>query len=388
NLEIPDQTDHPLVPEPLPIDPRAFLHQKTKLPDLEYPMGVVREDHSRVGVTLGVNLLQKGASYSATTISISVVSVIFILAVVALLLYLFVLRKKLRKVQKSQSDSQFCLRVEDVTHLDIDDSAKLYVNTTDLQKLVSSVRIKNKKLPPPIPFNNDFPDVVQVGRPPVPLPTENTMKSSSTPFDEDSTLKSTSPGIDGLRNYTFSRSDSADNIYANVSSPEFSNSHITVARPAPPPPTQGSSKLIIKSNENTLGVTDEDKLSKQILKPPPPVLPKPTVNPSQIQTLKEEIKPKNEKPFVISKPKISPPNPPSKPKPSTGPLKPLLPRLKLNLIPKVNSQESEFSTPDTAVSYISDTAEADKVQPELLSVKDKRAFLEGVLAGETLRKSS
>ncbi|RXG71689.1 hypothetical protein Avbf_05268 [Armadillidium vulgare] len=338
----PPRDPGPNRPPPRPrtttIDHGAFFHQKTKLPDLQYPMGVVREDHS--------------------------------------------------PVQKSQSDSQFCLRVEDVTHLDIDDSAKLYVNTTDLQKLVSSVRIKNKKLPPPVPFNNDFPDVVQVGRPPVPLPTENAMKSSPTFFDEDSTLKSTSPGIDdGVRNYTYRQSDSADNIYANVSSPECSN-YITVARPAPPPPTQGSSKLIIKSNENSLGVTDEDKLSKQILKPPPPVLPKPTVNPSQIQTLEDEIKPKKEKPFVISKPKISPPNPPSNPKPSAGPIKPLLPRLKMNLIPKVNSQESEFSTPDTAVSYISDTAEVDKVQPELLSVKDKRAFLEGVLAGETLRKSS
>ena len=83
-----------------------------------------------------------------------------------MLIYLITLRRKLKTVKfrksiiiinrkshaiiftlqanKNRSDSQFCLRVEDVAHLELNGTENMYMNTTDLQKLVTTLRQDNQ----------------------------------------------------------------------------------------------------------------------------------------------------------------------------------------------------------------------------------------------------
>lgn len=79
-----------------------------------------------------------------------------VLGVLLLLLvvYMLVLRRKLSKAKNNGRASSYQLRVADVAHLShLDETSNTYVNTTDLQKLVASVRAKDKssegRLPTP-----------------------------------------------------------------------------------------------------------------------------------------------------------------------------------------------------------------------------------------------
>ncbi|ROT65406.1 hypothetical protein C7M84_016639 [Penaeus vannamei] len=99
-----------------------------------------------------------------------------VLGVVLLLLvvYMFVLRRKLSKAKVARGDSEYRLRVEDVAHLThLDETSNTYVNTTDLQKLVSSADndafrgdVDVVTLRPPMPLPHPKPDILQGVLPP------------------------------------------------------------------------------------------------------------------------------------------------------------------------------------------------------------------------------
>ncbi|XP_037802447.1 LOW QUALITY PROTEIN: translation initiation factor IF-2-like [Penaeus monodon] len=112
-----------------------------------------------------------------------------LLGVVLLLLvvYMFVLRRKLNKAKLARGDSEYRLRVEDVAHLThLDETSNTYVNTTDLQKLVSSVRAKKKaeeKLPLPPRSQQQAPPLVR--KPTSPSVSARSSSSSAGQADND-----------------------------------------------------------------------------------------------------------------------------------------------------------------------------------------------------------
>nr|XP_027228312.1 uncharacterized protein LOC113820209 [Penaeus vannamei] len=112
-----------------------------------------------------------------------------VLGVVLLLLvvYMFVLRRKLSKAKVARGDSEYRLRVEDVAHLThLDETSNTYVNTTDLQKLVSSVRAKKKaeeKLPLPPRLQPQAPPLVR--QPTSPPASDRSSASSAAQADND-----------------------------------------------------------------------------------------------------------------------------------------------------------------------------------------------------------
>lgn len=285
-------------------------------------------------------------------------------------------------MKRQNNNSQYGLRVEDVTHLQIDDSAKLYVNTTDLQKLVSSVRIKDRNTPTPVSGsdseNGNYPDVVKVGRPPAPLPLPKTdrMYGSVPTFEPSSPPKN--------------EYEDEEHIYSNI---ESLNS-LNPMRPAPPPPSAHAKSLNDISRASPFAVrslsSKKTPNSKPLVpytqKPSPPALrdkPKSSGKSSREFSVPRDVQSSHP---TISKPNSVPPPPPTA-KPSlikAQQSRPVLPRLKLNLTPAVNRQDSEFSTPDTAISYLAGGETPSDLSPSFesraLSVKERRAMLEGVIA--------
>ncbi|CAL4059776.1 unnamed protein product [Meganyctiphanes norvegica] len=131
---------------------------------------------------------KSGLSNSAV-LALSIGGVLGVVLVL-LLVYMFVLRKKYNSVKTQKNDAEYQLRIEDAAHVinKMDETCNTYVNTTDLQKLVNTVRAKGKsqeRLPVPprllkpalsVPLssdniNNGFtPDEDVTVRPPKPAP--------------------------------------------------------------------------------------------------------------------------------------------------------------------------------------------------------------------------
>ncbi|KAF2356098.1 hypothetical protein FHG87_013146 [Trinorchestia longiramus] len=158
--------------------PRPFTAWPPRYPDTSPSTGHEEEERSLP------QPLQP--SYKNAAIYGSLGAVLLIL-LFGLLTYLLILRRKLKKVQSNRRLQDYSIRVEDVAHLSspIDDSSQLYVNTSDLHKLVSSVRA-NRKHPSPPPVC-DFGG----GRAKCPVPGEtiNNVTESSTPISTSDALK-------------------------------------------------------------------------------------------------------------------------------------------------------------------------------------------------------
>ena len=201
--------------------------------------------------------------------------------------------------QKNDEDD-YKIRVEDIAHLDNIDTGPTYMNTTDIQRLVSSVKSKKKSSPPTStdvlklnpPINNQVSVIHTTTHLPISHPGQNKKNNSS--------------------NQALPVIPSAGNI-----NNEFNNSDqmkTVVTRSAPPPPVpmlkQTMSSEEIKTNPT---INSSEKIrastmkSKSRISPPkeappcPPELPKPAVvlnGPKK----PARVDPKVNSPFVVLKP--------------------------------------------------------------------------------------
>ncbi|XP_047468468.1 proline-rich receptor-like protein kinase PERK8 [Penaeus chinensis] len=337
-----------------------------------------------------------------------------------------VLRRKLNKAKLARGDSEYRLRVEDVAHLThLDETSNTYVNTTDLQKLVSSVRAKKKaeeKLPLPPRLQQQAPPLVR--KPTSPSVSARSSASSAGQADNDAfrgdvdvvTLRPPMPlphpkpdilqGVLPPRTGAHGSEPVSEIIYSNVHPP---------SQPTPQSP-----------------VTKGARIEPPKIAPPPPPAKKPkreeavTVSPAVVSVGEPEEKDAPVSPTVIARPAPPPPvakptapagsspanttdrnaaqkpTPPVAPKPQkavssdaptptrTPPLKPTLPKaakpgvlskgrglppLKMALLHSDSrSSIDSCATPDTSVLML--TPDVDEERGSA-SISAKIAFLEG-----------
>ncbi|KAG7166210.1 extensin-like [Homarus americanus] len=342
---------------------------------------------------------------------------------ILLVVYMLVLRRKLSKAKDSGKASKYQLRVEDVSHItNLDETSNTYVNTTDLQKLVASVRAKGKSadrvpLPPktqqqtpkpcrPLPVdqgsgttprgghveNSGYKgsgDVVVV-RPPAPAPHKSPVSplvsvEASEPDVIYCNLDPTvppplpSPAPNTTTTVPPSRSTRVEapkiapppppaqlknRVALNQSGSNPPLSPTAIARPAPPPPTVG------KTRPQQAAV-----ITPSALHPPSaPHTKKPTPPPVALKPNKVvESAPAGPAPTI---PK---PTPPTLPKPGVLKKGKGLPPLKMALLPSLTRTSLDnASTPDTAIFELtpdSTPTADDGTGPG--SISAKIAFLEG-----------
>lgn len=291
-----------------------------------------------------------------------------------LVVYMLVLRRRLTKAKKSGRAAHYQLRVEDVAHLShLDETTNTYVNTTDLQKLVASVRAKGKSenrlpTPPrlqhqtPAPYrpaaatagNNDsfqgdavvvrapMPPPYTISAPPslpqapaAPQPMQEVMYSN---LEECAAPPRPAPRREAPK--TAPPPPPIQEPSSPVSQP---------ARPAPAPPK--SSSPPVANNTSTL---------QQTAKPAPPC---------------PSFKPSKASPAVQAKPGAKP-TPPTLPKPGKGKA---LPPLKMVLRGATEGTSSDScATPDTAIIHLSPEATpTGEGTPGTASISAKIALLEG-----------
>nr|XP_053657433.1 uncharacterized protein LOC128706540 [Cherax quadricarinatus] len=330
-----------------------------------------------------------------------------------------VLRRKLIKAKHSGKESKYQLRVEDVAHItNLDETSNTYVNTTDLQKLVATVRAKGKSTervptpprmvhqtptpykPPLGPHSSVHPtqgeknsflgegDVVLV-KAPMPLPYSSlTTNTCSIPTREQPkqdviycNLQETQPAphLSPLTNTTTTPPRSkveAPRIApppppAKMNSVPLLNyqddrsnsgpvSPTIIARPAPAPPA------VAKSQRN-----DAIPTPSPTQKPtPPPVSHKPSKGP-RVETISPTQAPAPVKPTV---PK---PMPPTLPKPGVSKKGKDLPPLKMAPFPFIKSWKQHVSTPDTSIIELTPDSTPTTESVGSGSISAKIAFLEG-----------
>ncbi|XP_076032845.1 uncharacterized protein LOC143020360 [Oratosquilla oratoria] len=354
-----------------------------------------------------------------TGIIAGVVSGLLGIVLILLIVYLVFLRKRLNKVKKSggsfrsssrgsstvPTDDDYRIRVDDIAHLsNLDETTNTYVNTTDLQRLVSSVKAKKKSQEKPLsqaPGYADGPSRVVVRPPMVPPKSENATSSPRLPpklgsnatkahTDHFSTSRSDTPAVAAsiaskpvISSPTLI-SSSAE--LPNIPFPPKKN-HPGPGFSAPPLPSKGPSAAY-ENNINGYLTNDVassvacpssppysvEPTSPTVARPapPPPVGAASCDSPSNIYenasvkvppALPAGPKPTKPQPPTLPKPNIKPnlepleqpnakPTPPTLPKPKglrKG--KPGLPPLKLALLPPSGSFDSTDSceTPDTAI---------------------------------------
>ncbi|CAL4059775.1 unnamed protein product, partial [Meganyctiphanes norvegica] len=95
-------------------------------------------------------------SSTATTVLALAIGGVLAVVLVLVLIYMFVLRKKYKSIKTQKKAAEYQVRIEDAVHvinnMDIDETCNLYANTTDLQKLVNTVRARGKSQDPlPVP---------------------------------------------------------------------------------------------------------------------------------------------------------------------------------------------------------------------------------------------
>ncbi|XP_066962610.1 uncharacterized protein [Macrobrachium rosenbergii] len=319
------------------------------------------------------------ANSGSVTVISSVIGGLLGVVLILLVVYMVVLRRRLNKAKVASTDSQYQLRVEDVAHLThLDETTNTYVNTTDLQKLLTSVKAKGnaqEKPPPtmpkilhqtPTPYraaagnkslttqgsteNNGYTsdsDIV-VLRAPMPLPHDNDLYDTCTPennwnsnlYPETEVLYS---NLEQTEPFKLSKPPPRRKLEAPAAAPpppptkqkdvsggghslekSEPTSPTVIARPAPPPP-----KLVkTKSSETIDPPSSKIPLVPGNSKYIPPVAPKPNksgestvANLESSDSLAAPLK--NSKPML---PPASKPTPPVASKPTPPVMsKPTLP---------------------------------------------------------------
>lgn len=355
-----------------------------------------------------------------------------VLGVVLLLLvvYMFVLRRKLSKAKVARGDSEYRLRVEDVAHLThLDETSNTYVNTTDLQKLVSSVRAKKKaeeKLPLPPRLQPQAPPLVR--QPTSPPAGDRSSASSAGQADNDAfrgdvdvvTLRPPMPlphpkpdilqGVLPPRTGALSPEPVSEIIYSNLHQPSQPTPQPTPQSPvakaarieppkiAPPPPpakkpkreaavTVSPAVVAVGGPEETDAPVSPTVIARPA--PPPPVArpappagspPTNTKDRSAVQKPTPPVAPKPQKAASSDAPtptKTPPPKPalPKAAKPGVLSKGRGLPPLKMALLHSDSrSSIDSCATPDTSVLEL--TPDADEGR-STASISAKIAFLEG-----------
>lgn len=331
--------------------------------------------------------------------------------------------------------SKYQLRVEDVAHLtNIDETTNTYVNTTDLQRLVSSVRAKKKSenrlpTPPRIQYQTPKPyrpslsaapprqednegfrsDVVVVRAPmPLPNPAAGSLPSASglasAVVEEEAVYSNlcevtppalpSAPPLAKVQAPKISPPPPPSKLKKRTSDDDSSStgpvSPTAVARPAPPPP-------VVAKGQQAAGMASPPQAQKpsppQAQKPTPPQAQKPTPPQAKKPTPPQAQKPSP--PPVASKPNkgqaseapasTAPPwkpTPPTLPKPSVLNKGRGLPPLKMALLPSVSrsSLDDPCNTPDTSIIELTpDSTPTTEGSAGKASISAKVAFLEGKL---------
>nr|XP_045581059.1 vegetative cell wall protein gp1-like [Procambarus clarkii] len=356
---------------------------------------------------------------------------------VLLLVYMLVLRRKLNKAKHSGKESKYQLRVEDVAHItNLDETSNTYVNTTDLQKLVASVRAKGKSAdrlptPPrllhqtPAPYrppnklnngalpgapsaakveNNGFRgdgDVV-VMKAPMPIPhSSTTTLHTTTPVQElsesdaiycnlqDTLIPArlpppsralTSPARPKVEAPRIAPPPPPANLTNSSPSAEDKGdkagtgptSPTVIARPAPPPPTAPKTQLVDVTQSPTQAPW-ADVISS------PPIIQKPTPPPVALKPSKGPQADVVAPTLTPTKPTTAKPTPPTLPKPGVVKKGKGLPPLKMALLPsRGRASPDNTSTPDTSIIELTpDSTPAADENVGAVSISAKIAFLEG-----------
>ncbi|KAK7075641.1 hypothetical protein SK128_007257 [Halocaridina rubra] len=412
----PGQTTTTQRPRPRPATTRPRPPVRPRVPATEPPHEMPEVERPATNPTGGTN---------SAALTAGVIGGILGLVLILLIVYMFVLRKRLRKAKAADGDSQYQLRVEDVAHINnLDESSNLYVNTTDLQKLMSTVRAKQKtdERPPPRPINSltpsrpPFPnqdkkssdnngftadsDVVTVMKP-VPLPhnalnettvLHRTWESPATPQEEvvysnltpEKPFVLSTPPTKAIETPKIAPPPPAKPKRALVEETK-PLSPTVIARPAPPPPKAA----ILKSADSSSALQPQKPVT--VSKPPPPSAPKPSatwqqdanleVNVSSKPSLGINYKPSSSSTSTKPTPKTNKPNPPTLPKPGVMNRSKNLPPLKVALLPPQNKTSLDScSTPDTGVLEMTPESTPVPVSECNIatgSISSKIAFLEG-----------
>ncbi|XP_071541316.1 uncharacterized protein [Panulirus ornatus] len=363
-----------------------------------------------------------------------------VLGVVLLLLvlYLLTLRRRLSKAMDQGRDGAYQVRVEDVVHLAHLDHSNTYLNTTDLHRLVCSVRAATKTLPtpprihhqtptpyrpPPTTHNGGCASDVVVVRAPMPLPSPAARGTPPRHPQQEAVYSNVGEVLAPLAH---APSTAPPLAHAPSTAPPLAHAPSTApplpcgegascpdvglaspARPAPPPPSTLKADPGWKPTppENPKPTPPENP------KPTPPENPKPTPPENPKPTPPENPKPtppENLKPRPPPNPKPTPPEsakprpPPVASKPSRGvapPPSPLqggagqprpglrgkgrgLPPLKVPLLPPRWREDTSScsSTPDTSLTYLTPDTTTGQPQHSILA---KVAKLEAKLMTST-----
>ncbi|MPC47590.1 hypothetical protein E2C01_041341 [Portunus trituberculatus] len=278
-----------------------------------------------------------------------------------------------QEAKKSGRAAHYQLRVEDVAHLShLDETTNTYVNTTDLQKLVASVRAKGKsenRLPTlprlnhqtPAPYrptatpgdNDTFQGDAVVVRAPMPPP----YTASTPPFQPQ-------PHVEPqpVQEVIYS------NLEECVAPPRPAPRREPPKTAPPPPPTKEPSSPVSQPvrpapappKSSSPPPTNNSSTPPQTVKPVPPC---PSLKPSKVG------------PAVQAKPGAKP-TPPTLPKPGKGKA---LPPLKMVLRGATEGASSDScATPDTAIIHLSPEATpTGEGTPGTASISAKIALLEG-----------
>ncbi|XP_068203380.1 uncharacterized protein [Palaemon carinicauda] len=306
------------------------------------------------------------ANYSNVTAISSAAGGILCVALILLVVYMLVLRRRLNKAKVASADAQYQLRVEDVAHLThLDETSNTYVNTTDLQKLLTTVKAKSKaqeKPPPtmpkvvhqtPTPYratsvdkppptrgssdNSGYasdPDVV-VLRAPMPLPHGNSLDDYSKLEDKWESKTSTETealysNLEQTEPFKLTKPPARRKLEAPAAAPppppvkqgdaagDGQNSVKSelpstpaIARPAPPPPKLAKTKSCESLEPLNSNIPQQPGNSKPI----PPVAPKPGKN---VQPVATDLKQEDPLPAPLKVLKPIPPTGTSKPTPLTS----------------------------------------------------------------------
>ncbi|XP_037773204.1 proline-rich extensin-like protein EPR1 [Penaeus monodon] len=335
------------------------------------------------------------------------------------------IRIEVTKAKLARGDSEYRLRVEDVAHLThLDETSNTYVNTTDLQKLVSSVRAKKKaeeKLPLPPRSQQQAPPLVR--KPTSPSVSARSSSSSAGQADNDAfrgdvdvvTLRPPMPlphpkpdilqGVLPPRTGVHGSEPVSEIIYSNVQppsqptpqSPVAKGARIEPPKIAPPPPPAKKPKreaaVTVSPVVVPVGEPEEDApVSPTVIArpaPPPPVAkpmapagssPANTTDRNAAQKPTPPVAPKPQKAVFSDAPtptKTPPPKPalPKAAKPGVLSKGRGLPPLKMALLHSDSrSSIDSCATPDTSVLEL--TPDMDEGRGSA-SISAKIAFLEG-----------
>lgn len=293
------------------------------------------------------------------------------------------------QAKNSGRASNYQLRVEDVAHLPhLDDTSNTYVNTTDLQKLVASVRAKDKSsqgrlpTPPrllyqtPAPYSPAAPQPAQQGDVVVlraPMPPPHPAVTPVLPPPQQAVEEET--------------------LYSNLqecAAPPVATPPLKPPKASPPPPppakehkpavTQPARRAPAPPKASSPPPQENDLFSVISAPAKPSATPQASDGPSPAHRVKPVPPPPAPKPGKTTGAGTKPPPPkmPLLPKPGKGSGLPPL-KMALHGAGGAATPDTACSTPDTATSMLSPAATppADQPDPGVGSISAKIAMLEG-----------